>query len=261
MEKSEHINPFSSLQRSGRLGTVIIYEPELSSTNTLALELIKNDVENGAVVITDLQTDGRGRGGSTWEAVRAKGLTFSLILYPHLPATYGNYISLLTGIAIASTLKKFHIDAQLKWPNDVLVSGKKLGGILCESHIRNHRIESLVIGIGLNVNENADNFSPQLNKTATSMNLETSKEFDRAEVLSKLLKELDHWLDIWTAGDTKEILAKWMQHCSHIEQPVKFKSGAAWAEGIFKGVTDHGEAILDTGSGSIVYSGSDLTIL
>lgn len=257
----ENRNPFLSARTSTGIGSNIIYEPEMSSTNTRALELLRENVENGTVVITDHQTQGRGRGPNVWESSPGTGLTFSVILYPHLPISYSGFTSIVAGVSIVSGLEEFGIKPTLKWPNDVYYEGKKLGGILCESHVRKGRLDSIVVGIGINVNEQKDSFPSILNEKATSMSMITGISYNRAEVLKSVLHQMNVWINIWAGGATKNIIAAWISHCHHMHRHVKFRSGKNWVEGSFTGLSDHGEAILKTESGIQQYQGSELQII
>jgi len=253
-------NPFILAQKISGIGAHILYEPTLDSTNTKALELLNDNVENGTVLITDYQTHGRGRGENAWHTEPGLGLTFSVILYPHLPVSYAGFASLVSGIAISKALENLGITSNLKWPNDIYHKDKKLGGILCESHVQQNRLDSIVIGIGINVNENQNAFMPPLDEIATSLAIISSQQFDRVSVFSVILTEMNNWVDIWARGNTDKIIETWSNLCRHLDKPVKFKNKEQWVEGVFTGLSKHGEAIIRTDSGVSNYSGSELKL-
>ena len=159
--KMFNINLYKDKLSTDFVGQSIKYYPQLDSTNTKAWELVSENTDNGTVVITDNQTKGRGRQSNKWFSVTDKSLTFSVILYPNVQPKQINLYSLVAGLSITDYLNENNIQAQLKWPNDILINSKKVGGVLCESKITGGLIKSLVIGIGLNVNERIAEFSKE----------------------------------------------------------------------------------------------------
>ena len=140
--------------RTKTLGKVIEYYSQLDSTNEEAWEMIDEGVKSGTVIITDRQLSGKGRNGTKWQSKANRSLTFSVVIKPNnLSGSMSGVFPLLTGVAIVRALHDMHIDGGLKWPNDIMVKGKKLGGILCESRIQGKSIKWVVIGIGINVNQ------------------------------------------------------------------------------------------------------------
>lgn len=155
--------------------------PELASSNDTAREMIANGAPSGTLVIAESQTRGRGRGGHQWLCPAGEGLLFSFILEPDAPREQWPRMALAAGIAIAETLHSYGLPAEVKWPNDILISGKKCAGILVESCE-----DALVIGIGLNVT--VSHFPPQLNATSLFLEgLEIARERLLADILSRIL--------------------------------------------------------------------------
>ncbi len=142
--------------------------------------------------MTDNQTNGRGQGSNQWHSVSGMGLYFSLILRPDLNITAIPPLTLSVGLAAAQTLTQTSgIHTQVKWPNDLILNDKKTGGILLEIVSKQAQINHLVIGIGININQSAGQFPPQLRQTATSLHTETGKTFERVNLLSQLLVNLE----------------------------------------------------------------------
>ena len=163
----------------------ILYYDTLDSTNNLALELAKNGASEWTVVVTDYQTKGRGRFKRKWLCPRGRGLLFSLILRPSLKASSVSILTHLAAEAVRKTLEeRFGLDAKLKRPNDVLVKGRKISGILTESSAYRERLEHVVVGIGLNVNHTPR----ELVKNATSIYAETKNETNPKEILGPILR-------------------------------------------------------------------------
>jgi BirA family transcriptional regulator, biotin operon repressor / biotin---[acetyl-CoA-carboxylase] ligase len=180
----------------------------LDSTNIRAKTLLKEDARHGTVVIAEEQTAGRGRVGRAWNSEKGKNLTFSAIIQPTMPSNKYGILSLLAGVAIAEAVQKVtQLAPQCKWPNDVYIGSKKVCGILCEAVFTGGKPPAVVIGIGINVNQNE--FSPELQKIATSIFIETGKQFNRFEILGSILQSMEHWLNILEAGDTATIISTW----------------------------------------------------
>ena len=163
----------------------IYYYEQLDSTNLKALELAKQGAAEGTIVIAARQTAGRGRMRRKWESPEGKGLWFSMILRPTIAAEYCAQITLLTAVAAVKALqvltdKKFSI----KWPNDIMLDGKKVCGILAEMALTaDGSIEYAVVGIGININMSSEDFGAQLEATATSLYLATGIEYEHEQVL------------------------------------------------------------------------------
>ncbi len=163
----------------------ILHYKTLDSTNNLAIHFAKEGAEEGAVITTDYQTQGRGRFKRRWQSPRGKGLLFSILLRPNLKSSSVSILTHLAAQSIADILRKsFELPVKLKKPNDVLVNGKKIAGILTESSAHHHRIEYVVIGIGLNVNTPRKD----LLKTATSVYAETKEKANLGQTFEEILK-------------------------------------------------------------------------
>ena len=231
-------------------GQVIQYYPKLDSTNTKAWELISEKAENGAIVITNNQTKGRGRQSNKWDSTPNKSLTFSIILYPNTLPIQINFHSLIAGLAITDCLIENNIQAQLKWPNDILIKGKKVGGILCESKISGGVIKAMVIGIGLNVNEDITELPETLQKKATSLMIESGKQYQLEVLLANILNHFEHRI---RSKETNSQLLDWKKRCAHLNQKVTFRFGNEAVNGIFHGLSSTGQAIMTINNNEIKF--------
>ncbi len=163
----------------------ILYYKTLDSTNDLAICFAREGAREGTVVVSDYQTHGRGRFRREWKSPRGKGLLFSVILRPNLKSSSASILTHLAAQSIADVLKqKFNLPAKLKRPNDVLIGNKKIAGILAESSAYHHRLEYVVVGIGLNVSTSRK----ELLKAATSIYIETKRRVEKGEVLVAILE-------------------------------------------------------------------------
>jgi BirA family biotin operon repressor/biotin-[acetyl-CoA-carboxylase] ligase len=227
--------------RTKIFGKNIEYYQKIGSTNEEAWELINtNEAEHGTIVITDNQFSGKGRNANIWHMSPSKSLTMSIIVKEELALKKAFLIPLASGLAVAKTLKNRGFKPQLKWPNDVLLNGKKCGGILCESRIENKKIKEMVIGIGLNVNDHKSDFSRNIDDIATSLLIESGHPNQR-ELISAIIttyfeKSYENLLSV-----PKE----WIDYCYHLDKVIKFNYLNKIENGIFRGISEEGFAQIE----------------
>lgn len=176
----------------GRLfGKRIFHFFKTDSTNRVAMELGYSNEPEGAVIMAEEQTKGRGRSGRTWHSERGTGLYFTLLLRPRLAPAQAPLLTMLAGLAVhAAVSAQSGIVPELKWPNDLLLNGKKLGGILTEMHAEPSVVRFVIVGIGMNVNQ--EKFPAELSTIATSLRRETGRFHSRLELLVRLLSEFEN---------------------------------------------------------------------
>jgi BirA family biotin operon repressor/biotin-[acetyl-CoA-carboxylase] ligase len=173
----------------GRLGRPYTFVEECPSTQ----RLVDPEAPEGTTVATDLQTHGRGRLGRTWEAPTGTALLFSVLLRPQPPMAIWPELSLVAGEAVAAALREqTGVAAELGHPNDVLVEGRKLAGVLPEA-----TVGRVVLGIGVNVNQKAEELPAETAKPPTSLRIETGRDWPRAPLLAAILLELERRYDDW----------------------------------------------------------------
>jgi BirA family transcriptional regulator, biotin operon repressor / biotin---[acetyl-CoA-carboxylase] ligase len=160
------------------------------STNRVALELGHAGEPEGAVVLAEEQTAGKGRAGRSWQSDRGVGIYVTLLLRPRLAPVQAPLLTMMAGLSAHSAIQaQTGLTADLKWPNDLLLGGKKAGGILTEMHAEPAQVRFVIVGIGLNVNQ--EKFPGELGATATSLRIETGRQQSRLEVLVRLLREFE----------------------------------------------------------------------
>jgi BirA family biotin operon repressor/biotin-[acetyl-CoA-carboxylase] ligase len=179
------------LLRGTIFGANIHHYYRVGSTNTVALEAAAAGAPEGSIFLAEQQTAGRGRGSNTWHSAESTGIYCSVILRPALPPSDVLILTLATGLAVQSAIQEIdsRVLPDLKWPNDVLIAGKKVCGILTEMSSEATRVRHIVVGIGLNVNH--VEFPPDLEPIATSLRMNTGTEWSRIELCVGLLKSLD----------------------------------------------------------------------
>ncbi len=219
-----------------------------ASTNTLALEAAQAGAETG-VWIADEQTAGRGRGGRTWHSQAGDGLYVSALIRPSLPIERALWLSLATGLATQSAIANIcQVTPDLRWPNDLLVGERKLGGILVETAVTQaSTLRHVVIGIGINVNHAA--FPPELRDAATSLRLETGTPWPREPLLTALLAELDKEVRM-LQKPSPTILCRFATASSYILGKRVHVAEQGGYSGLTAGLNDAGFLLVDSDDGT-----------
>lgn len=172
------------------LGKEIIYKKQIESTQELARKLVKDNAKNGTLVITDNQIKGKGTKGRTWETSKEKNITMTIILKPNLKIEKLEGLTLKIAQSIKEALKELYgYNLTIKVPNDLLLNGKKICGILTQTASIGNKVSYILIGIGFDVNE--ENFSKELESIATSLKKEYEKEFEREEIIIKIIEKIE----------------------------------------------------------------------
>jgi BirA family biotin operon repressor/biotin-[acetyl-CoA-carboxylase] ligase len=176
--------------KGGLFGKRIYHFFKTDSTNRVGLDLGRAGEPEGAVILAEEQTAGRGRAGRSWLSERAAGIHVTLLLRPKLAPVQAPLLTMMAGLSAHAAVEKMTgLAVDLKWPNDLLIRGKKLGGILTEMHAEPTLVQFVIVGIGLNVNQ--EKFPGELANTATSLRMETGKPQSRMELLVRLLREFE----------------------------------------------------------------------
>lgn len=185
-----------------RVGRKIIVFNSTASTNDAARRYIKSKNSDGLTIFAEEQTSGKGRGGNKWLSKRSESILCSIILFEN--ELSAELLSLTCAVAVAEAIGK---PAKIKWPNDILISEKKVAGILLES-VLNKDSNTYIIGIGINCHQNIDSFPSELASTATSIDLEKKTLCDRVVLAKRLLCSLDNWLGT-AQKDNKKVIDSW----------------------------------------------------
>ena len=192
------------------IGSVVVFLPEIDSTNNLVKTYLANGADEGLVVVAESQTGGRGRMGRAWHSPPEVGVYLSVLLKPPIEPDHLPHFTLLAGVAAVLTVNEFsHPPASLKWPNDVLIHGKKVCGLLCELTQNQGEPSGLIIGIGFNVNHLPDQFPEDLKNTATSLRVINSCLTDRLAVIRSFLMNLDREYQIYLKEGPRPMIEKW----------------------------------------------------
>lgn len=213
------------------------------STMEVAAARGRGGAPEGLLVVADSQSAGQGRLGRRWHSPPG-GLWLSLLLRPKLKAEALGLIGLAFAVAAAEAAGEVaRIPAGVKWPNDVMVNGRKLAGVLAESHVRSSEVEFVVVGMGMNVNIAADAFPEELRKLATSLLSETGKQVSTREVLQAFLRGSEGLYHKLANGDSQHVIERWRKLAVGLNRPVR---------ALVKGEEIAGEALGIAGDGSLL---------
>ena len=216
---------------------------KIGSTNTAAMAAAATGIAEGSVFLAEEQTAGRGRGENSWESEPSAGIYCSVVLRPALPPSDALVLSLAAGLAVCGALMQVEagVSVDLKWPNDVLIKGRKVCGILTEMHAEVTRVRHIVVGIGINVNQ--ESFPKELENHATSLRLETGRDCSRVEVAAALLKSLDReYRALIEEPDARQsILRRFTEQSSWARgKQVRIEDGGPIIEGTTEGLDERG---------------------
>jgi BirA family biotin operon repressor/biotin-[acetyl-CoA-carboxylase] ligase len=231
-----------------RLGRELIVRREAESTNDVAWDALSRGSPDGTAVVADLQTRGRGREGRPWHTAPGKGLALSLALHQGCDPQAKGAVPLAAGLALARALEDLGVRGALKWPNDVLVSGKKVSGILCEARRTPLGDDAVVIGVGVNVTQEAGDLPDALRDTATSLALE-GVATDRETVAAAFLNAFEPvWIEL-EEGGPEGVLAAWSQRASFWGAPVSVRTPAGTVRGVARALSPEGGLVLALAGG------------
>lgn len=243
------------------VGQSIYSYDTVSSTQIVARELAGSGAKDGTAVISDEQTEGTGRLKRKWHSPSNGGIWLSMIMRPDIPPYHAPQLTLLTAVAAVQTLNKFGVNAGIKWPNDVLVEGRKIAGILTELHAESDKIHHVIIGIGMNINQPLESFPDELKEIATSVLIEKKQRVDRSEFLQSFFKNFEDIYLLYLEKGFEPIKQLWEKLTITIGKKVTVQSLHGTLTGLATGINDDGVLIImdEEQKSHLVYSG-DITV-
>ena len=244
------------------LGKNILSYRTLGSTNQLGFRLAESGAGEGTLIVADEQTRGRGRMGRSWYSPPKLGLWISLILRPDTPPFKAPGLSVCAGLALAQAIRSLTgVDAKIKWPNDCLINGRKVGGVLLELSAELDRTNFVIAGIGVNVNHLSSDFPKKLSSVATSIRAEWGKEVSRIKLLTSFLKRFEAiYLDFKKNGlaPQRQLIKKFS---SLLGKKVAVKFGKEKIEGVAEDIDDNGSLVIRTRKGKRVVRAGEVTVI
>lgn len=246
-----------------RLGRVVFYRERVDSTMELARVLAEEGAPEGTLVVAEAQERGRGRLGRPWASPLGLGLWFSLVLRPTLVPAQAAKVTLLAAVAGARAVEMVtRLAPGIKWPNDLYLQGRKVAGILTELKGQADAVDYLILGVGINVNQQEKDFPLSLRHLATSLYLAGGERVDRVRLLATYLREFEHRYDAWQGGSQEDWLREWHERNITLGRPVRVSFLAEHFRGVALALDSDGGLIVATGDGERrVFHAGDVTLL
>jgi BirA family transcriptional regulator, biotin operon repressor / biotin---[acetyl-CoA-carboxylase] ligase len=232
------------------MGRHIHSEEVVDSTQKVAQRLVLEGAPEGTIVIAEEQLSGRGRMDRKWHSPKYTGIWMSVILRPNLPPAKAPQLTLITAVAVVQTIEEITgMTPEIKWPNDILLKGKKLTGILTEMQADADRIHSIIIGIGINVNQKLEDYPEELKQIATSIAIEYGKKLERAEIIKVLLVKLEKLYSLYLDQGFYPIKLLWESYAISIGKKITARTITGSIYGQALGITDEGVLMIEDASG------------
>jgi len=244
------------------LGKNVLSYRTLGSTNQLGFRLAESGVGEGTLIVADEQTKGKGRMGRGWYSPPKLGLWMSLILRPDIPPFKAPGLSICAGLALAQAIGDLTgMDANIKWPNDCLINGRKVGGILLELSAELDRTNFVIAGIGVNVNHLPSDFPKKLSTYATSIRMELGKEVSRMKLLTLFLKKFEAIYSDFKKNGLTPQRQSIKRFSSLLNKKVTVKLGKEKIEGVAQDIDDNGSLVIKTKKGERVVRAGEVTVV
>jgi BirA family transcriptional regulator, biotin operon repressor / biotin---[acetyl-CoA-carboxylase] ligase len=233
-------------------GQRIVYKESCLSTQFIAHEEAQNGAPDGTVVISEEQTSGKGRMSRPWDSAAGKGIWMSVITRPALTPQQAPQMTLVAAVAVTRAIEEVAgVNPSIKWPNDILIDGKKVTGILTELQADPDRVKAIILGIGINVNQNDEDFPEELKSIATSLKMVSGKTINRAKLIAKTLEFLEHYTNLYVAHGFSPIKLLWEGYSNTVGKRIRAVMFNETIEGIAMGITEDGMLNLKLDDGSI----------
>ena len=243
--------------KTKRLGQVIHYVESCPSTQILAHRLAQEGTPDGTIVLTEEQTAGRGRLARKWDSAAKKGIWMSVVLRPDVVPQKAPQFTLVAAVATVRAIEEVTgLKPEIKWPNDILLNGRKCTGILTELQSDADGIQALIIGIGLNVNQSREEFPEEIQGIATSLGIESGDAVNRQDLVRSLLYYLEIYTDMYIENGFGILKLMWESYSSTIGKTVRARMAKETLVGIAEGITEDGVLQLRTADGQLhgIYS-------
>ncbi|MBM3834103.1 MAG: biotin--[acetyl-CoA-carboxylase] ligase [Verrucomicrobia bacterium] len=242
----------SRLGKTRVVGRDIRVFQETTSTNDVIEKLASDGVKEGVVVFAEAQSKGRGRLGRKWISPARKGIWFSVLLRPNLRPSEATRLNIAASTAVARAIRsETELHPQIKWPNDILMGGRKVAGILTELSAELDHVKHIALGIGVDANLTASDFPADLRKQATSIKLEAGRNVDRAALATAVLRELDVDYGRISSGQFEAVADEWEELCSTLGHNISIRVGDRLLQGRAESLDDDGALLLRTQHGRL----------
>lgn len=253
-------NELVSIRKTKWVGTEICYFDVTDSTNTQAKSMGEGDAPNGTLVVAGKQESGRGRRGRSFESPAGTGIFMTLLLRPEIEPQNASMLTLVSALAVAKGIEHMvDLPVQIKWPNDIVINGKKVCGILTEMSAQMDYVNYIVIGIGINVGN--EEFPEEIKDVATSIYLESGKHVNRAMLIEKIWEEFEDYYELYEkTQDLSSLVKEYDSYLVNRGQKVRVLDPKEPYEGKAMGITDRGELIVDTWEARRLVSAGEVSV-
>ncbi len=243
-----HAAALSHLVSSTLIGKKIISLQETASTNAVAFKMAEEGEAEGAVIIAEHQTTGKGRMGRVWASPAGVNLYCSIILRPPIRPVAAPQLTFLSVIAVARAVEKLtSLQTRIKWPNDLLINNRKVAGLLNEMSAETDKVNFVILGIGVNLNMRSEQFPAELRHPATSLFLESGTKVDRTEFARVLLQELDGLYTVFLEAGYTPARKEWLERSRLMGEMVTVTDNGSVRTGRVSGINEYGALLLDSG--------------
>ena len=234
------------------------YSPVVESTQKTAAKLFRENPQGGVFAAANFQTGGRGRQNNSWISPKGKSLLFSFVLLPGHAPSHLHLLTIASALSVCDAVRKIdHLKPHVKWPNDVLLNGKKICGILTEM-ISSDGEKGVVAGIGLNVNQRPADFPSELREHAASLRMETGRDIPRLPLLRDIMKAFENHYFMFQKGEYSRIINQWKRSSAMLGRSVSLQSGKRKVHGVVIDLEDNGAIVLRLDNGRTkAFLGSD----
>jgi BirA family transcriptional regulator, biotin operon repressor / biotin---[acetyl-CoA-carboxylase] ligase len=247
--------------KTATLGREIHAFRSAGSTNTIAQRYAERGAPNGTLIIAGRQTAGRGRLGRKWLSPAKVGIYLSLILRPKIAPAHAPGLSLIAALSVAESLARYpKLPATIKWPNDVLVHGRKVAGVLTELSAEIDRVSYVIVGIGINANQVISDFPAELAGKATSLRIESAAKVDRVKVVQNVLVHFDRRYQQFLRTGLKDQIKSIREHSAILSREITFKSSGKTMTGTAVDIDDDGSLIVNSNKRQIKLSSGEVTL-
>lgn len=262
LETPDKMNPIriKELLATNRMAQDLYYYDETDSTNTRIRLLAEEKTDDGVLAVADIQTAGRGRRGRTWITPAGMNIAMSLLLRPDIAPNDASMITLVMALATANGIEQVTgLETKIKWPNDIVVNGKKVVGILTEMDMEADYIRNVIVGIGINVNESSEeDFQPEFRNTATSLRIECGHLVERNAVIAAIMNSFEQYYALFLKDrDLSGLMTEYDKRLVSVGRQVRVLDPSGEYEAYSKGISDRGELIVSLADGTErhVYAG------
>jgi BirA family transcriptional regulator, biotin operon repressor / biotin---[acetyl-CoA-carboxylase] ligase len=226
---------------------------EVGSTQAAAHALVGSGAAEGTLVLAESQTSGRGRMGRRWHSPPGKGIWMSLVLTPRIPIFFTPQLTLLAAVAVCRSIQKLcKVDIGIKWPNDLLIHGKKVCGILLEINGEDERLKYVIAGIGISANLRLEDYPAELRSVATSLAIESGSEVSRTAVIQAFLREFEDLYELYHEEGFAPIRLLWETHSVSLHRTIRVQTPNGLIEGIAESIDESGALTISTASGESI---------